>query len=78
MKLFKSNKKKYQLITESTWGKSRIDELVLEGTREEIHEYAKKGSFVWNKDDTELIGGFYTRSIDGYRNQTYKVIKKAK
>ena len=27
------------------------------------------------KDETELNGGFYTRSIDGYRNQTYKVIK---
>ena len=74
MKLF-NNKQKYQLITESSWGNSKIDELVLEGTREEIHAYAKQSSFAWNKDETELIGGFYTRSIDGYRNQTYKVIK---
>ena len=74
MKLFKKQIK-YQLITESSWGNSKIDELVLEGTKSEIDTYAKQSNFAWVKDDTQLLGGFYTRSIDGYRNETYKVIK---
>jgi hypothetical protein len=74
MKLF-SKPIKYQLITETTWGNSKIDELVLEGTRTDIETYAKKSKFVWNKDETQPIGGFYTRSIDGYRKQTYKIIE---
>ena len=74
MKLFKKPTT-YQLITETSWGNSKIDELVLEGTRTDIEAYAKKSEFVWNTDETQPIGGFYTRSIDGYRNKTYKVIK---
>lgn len=74
MKLFKKQQK-YRLITESSWGNSKIDELILEGTKAEIEEYAKQSNFAWVKNQDEPIGGFYTRSIDGYRNQTYKVIK---
>ena len=74
MKLFKKQTT-YQLITESSWGNSKINELVLEGTKSEIDTYAKQSNFAWVKDDTQPLGGFYTRSIDGYRNQIYKVIK---
>ena len=74
MRLFKKQQK-YQLVTESSWGNSKINELVFEGTKSEIEEYAKQSNFAWTHDDTSPIGGFYTRSIDGYRNQTYKVIK---
>jgi hypothetical protein len=74
MKLFKKPIK-YQLITENTWGNSKVDELVFEGTRADIEAYATKSEFVWNKDETQPIGGFYTRSIDGYRKQTYKIIE---
>ena len=75
MKLFKKQTT-YQLVTESSWGNSKINELVLEGTKSEIEEYAKQSNFAWIKDETEPIGGFYTRSIDGYREQKYKVTKK--
>lgn len=74
MKLFKKPTT-YQLITESSWGNSKIDELVLEGTKSEIDTYAKQSNFAWVKDATQPTGGFYTRSIDGYRSQTYKLIK---
>ena len=74
MKLFKKQTT-YQLVTESSWGNSKINELVLEGTKSEIEEYAKQSNFAWIKDETEPTGGFYARSIDGYRNQTYKIIK---
>tara|TARA_A100001037_G_scaffold244817_1_gene226005 strand:+ start:126713 stop:126943 length:231 start_codon:yes stop_codon:yes gene_type:complete len=74
MKFF-SKPIKYQLITQSTWGNSNIDELVFEGTRTDIEAYAKKSKFMWNEDDTQPTGGFYTRSIDGYRKKTYKIIE---
>jgi hypothetical protein len=76
MKLFKSNKKKYQLVTKNTWGNSEISELVLEGTEAEIKAYAKQSSFAWEADDSKTKGGYYTRSIDGYRTQTYEIIEK--
>tara|TARA_B100001057_G_scaffold459601_1_gene509914 strand:- start:3986 stop:4219 length:234 start_codon:yes stop_codon:yes gene_type:complete len=76
MKLFKSNKK-YQLVTKNTWGNSEISELVLEGTESEIKTYAKKASFAWEADDSKVGGGSFTRSIDGYRKQTYEIIEKA-
>lgn len=76
MKLFKSNKK-YQLVTKTTWGNTEISELVLEGTEAEIKAYAKKGSFAWEADDSKIGGGSFTRSIDGYRKQTYDIIEKA-
>lgn len=76
MKLFKSNKK-YQLVTKTTWGNTEISELVLEGTHAEIKAYAKKGSFAWEADDSKIGGGSFTRSIDGYRKQTYDIIEKA-
>ena len=75
MKLFKSNKK-YQLVTKNTWGNSEISELVLEGTEAEIKAYAKQSSFAWEADDSKTRGGYYTRSIDGYRKQTYDIIEK--
>jgi len=77
MKLFKSNKKKYQLVNKNTWGNTEISELVLEGTEAEIKAYAKKGSFAWEADDSKIGGGSFTRSIDGYRTQTYEIIEKA-
>jgi len=77
MKLFKSNKK-YQLVTKNTWGNSEIAELVIEGTEAEIKAYAKKSSFMWESDDSKTTGGFFTKSIDGYRKQTYEIIEKAK
>lgn len=76
MKLFKSNKKKYQLVTKNTWGNSEISELVLEGTEAEIKAYAKQSSFAWESDDSKTKGGYYIRSIDGYRTQTYDIIEK--
>jgi hypothetical protein len=76
MKLFKSNKKKYQLVTKNTWGNSEISELVLEGTEAEIKAYAKQSSFAWEADDSKTRGGYYTRSIDGYRKQTFDIIEK--
>lgn len=76
MKLFKSNKK-YQLVTKNTWGNSEISELVLEGTQAEIKAFAKKSSFAWEADDSKIGGGSFTRSIDGYRTQTYEIIEKA-
>ena len=75
MKLFKSNKK-YQLVTKNTWGNSEISELVLEGTEAEIKAFAKKSSFAWEADDSKTSGGYYTRSIDGYRKQTFDIIEK--
>ena len=75
MKLFKSNKK-YQLVTKNTWGNSEISELVLEGTEAEIKAYAKQSSFAWEADDSKTRGGYYTRSIDGYRKQTFDIIEK--
>ena len=75
MKLFKGNKK-FQLITKNTWGNSEISELVLEGTQAEIKAYAKQNSFAWEPDDSKVGGGFFTRSIDGYRKQTYVIIEK--
>ena len=77
MKLFNSNKKKYQLVTKNTWGNSEISELVLEGTHAEIKAYAKQCSFAWEPDDSKVGGGVFTRSIDGYRKQTYSIIEKA-
>ena len=77
MNLFKSNKKKYQLVTKNTWGNSEITELVLEGTQAEIKAFAKKSSFAWEADDSKVGGGSFTRSIDGYRKQTYDIIEKA-
>lgn len=76
MKLFKSNKKKYQLVTKNTWGNSEITELVLEGTQAEIKAFAKKSSFAWEADDSKIGGGSFSRSIDGYRKQTYDIIEK--
>jgi len=76
MKLFNSNKKKYQLVTKNIWGNSEITELVFEGTHAEIKAYAKQSSFAWEADDTKVGGGVFTRSIDGYRKQTYEIIKK--
>ena len=76
MKLFNSNKDKYQLVTKNTWGNSEITELVLEGTQAEIKAYAKQSSFAWEADDSKVGGGVFTRSIDGYRKQTYEIIKK--
>ena len=76
MKLFNSNKDKYQLVTKSTWGNSEITELVLEGTQAEIKAYARQSSFAWEADDSKVGGGVFTRSIDGYRKQTYEIIKK--
>jgi len=77
MKLFKSNKKTYQLVTKNTWGNSEITELVLEGTEAEIKAYAKQSSFAWETDDSKVGGGIFTKSIDGYRKQTYEIIEKA-
>lgn len=77
MKLFKSNKKKYQLVTKNTWGNSEITELVLEGTQAEIKAFAKKSAFAWEADDSKIGGGSFSRSIDGYRKQTYEIIEKA-
>ena len=76
MKLFNSNKDKYQLVTKNKWGNSEITELVLEGTKAEIKAYAKQSSFAWEADDTKVGGGVFTRSIDGYRKQIYEIIKK--
>lgn len=76
MKLFKNNKK-YQLVTNNTWGNTQVSELVLEGTEAEIKAYAKKSSFAWEEDKSKSHGGYYTRSIDGYRKQTYDIIEKA-
>ena len=77
MKLFNNNKKKYQLVTKNTWGNSEITELVLEGTQAEIKAYAKQSSFAWEADDSKIGGGVFTRSIDGYRKQTYEIIQKS-
>ena len=77
MKLFNSNKK-YQLVTKNTWGNSEVSELVLEGTQAEIKAYAKKNAFAWEPDNSKIGGGSFTRSIDGYRKQTYEIIEKAK
>jgi hypothetical protein len=77
MKLFKSNKK-YQLVTNNTWGNTEVSELVLEGTESEIKAYAKKSSFAWVEDSTKPRGGYFTRSIDGYRKQDYEIIEKVK
>ena len=76
MKLFNSNKK-YQLVTKNTWGNSEVSELVLEGTQAEIKAYAKQSAFAWEPDDSKVGGGVFTRSIDGYRKQTYAIIEKA-
>ena len=75
MKLFKNNKK-YQLVTKNTWGNTEISELVLEGTEAEIKAYAKQSAFAWEADDSKIGGGYFTRSIDGYRKQTYDIIEK--
>ena len=43
-------------------------ELVLEGTRSDIELYASKNGLVWQTDKSEDVGGFYQKSIDGYRS----------
>ena len=72
MKLFNSNKK-YQLVTKNTWGNSAG-----KGTQAEIKAYAKQNAFAWEPDDSKIGGGSFSRSIDGYRKQTYEIIEKAK
>ena len=75
MKLF-SKPIKYQLITNTTWGNYvDVPEVVAEGTRTDIEAYAKKSKFVWNKDESKPTGGYYTRSIDGYRKKIYNIIE---
>lgn len=73
MKLF-NKKEKYELYTYSTWGNYRdVDEVVLEGSKAEIQEYAKKAKFVWHEDSSRPSGGYYSKSIDGYREKTYEI-----
>lgn len=77
MKLFKS-KKKYKLVTFDTWGNFTENvEMVLEGTRSDIELYASKNGLVWQTDTLEQNGGFYQKSIDGYRSQKFKIIEVA-
>ena len=76
MKLFKS-KEKYELYTYSSWGNYRdVDEVVLEGSKAEIKEYAKKAEFVWHEDASRPNGGYYSKSIDGYREKIYEIRNK--
>lgn len=75
MKLFKS-KKKYKLVTFDTWGNYMENvETVLKGTRSDIELYASKNGLVWQTDTSEQNGGFYQKSIDGYRSQKFKIIE---
>lgn len=75
MKLFKS-KKKYKLVTFDTWGNYTENvEMVLEGTQSDIELYASKNGLVWQTDTSEQNGGFYQKSIDGYRSQKFKIIE---
>jgi len=76
MKLFK-NKEKYELYTFSSWGNYRdVEEVVIEGSKTEIQEYAKKAEFVWHEDASRSSGGYYSKSIDGYREKTYEIRTK--
>ena len=73
MKLF-NKKEKYELYTYSLWGNYRdVDEVVLKGSKAEIQEYAKKAKFVWHEDSSRPSGGYYSKSIDGYREKTYEI-----
>tara|TARA_B100002019_G_scaffold161320_1_gene139171 strand:+ start:1701 stop:1934 length:234 start_codon:yes stop_codon:yes gene_type:complete len=76
MKLFRS-KEKFELFTQSQWEtQNESEEVVLSGTKSEITEYAKKAGFVWHEDESYSIGGYYTKSIDGYRKRIYQVRKR--
>jgi hypothetical protein len=75
MKLFK-DKKKYKLVTHDSWGNYTENvELVLKGTKLEIESYAEKNGLTWQNDKNEQTGGFYQKSIDGYRSQKFKIIE---
>jgi hypothetical protein len=75
MKLFNTKGNIYELYTDEMWGGDNSEEVVIEGTKAEITEYAKKAEFVWHEDASRPNGGFYTKSIDGYREKTYEVRK---
>ena len=77
MKFFgKEKKKKYQLITDTNWGNYvDVHEVVIEGSRREISAYAKKSKFKWTPQDKKPLGGYYVRSIDGYRKKIYNIIE---
>jgi hypothetical protein len=73
--LFASNKKKFKLIAYASWGNYRdISEVVLEGTMQEIKNYATKNALIWESNENAPNGGIYVKSIDGYRSKTFDVI----
>ena len=75
MKLFK-DKNKYKLVTYDSWGNYMENvEIVLEGTKLQIESYAEKNGLNWKKDKNEQMGGYYQKSIDGYRSQKFKIIE---
>ncbi len=73
MKLFNPKGKVYELYTNETWGGTITQEVVLKGTKQEIQEYAEQVGFVWNDDSSKIMGGFYSKGIDGYRKKTYEL-----
>ena len=65
------------MYTYSTWGNYRdVDEVVLSGSKSEIKEYAKKAEFVWHEDASRPNGGYYSKSIDGYREKNLRTAKQ--
>ena len=63
MKLF-NKKEKYELYTYSSWGNYRdVDEVVLEGSKAEIKEYAKKAEFVWHEDASRLMVDIIVKAL---------------
>jgi|TARA_A200000159_G_C7285001_1_gene323162 hypothetical protein len=73
MKLFNTKGNIYELYTDETWGGDNSEEVVIKGTKKEIQEYAEKVGFVWNKDSSKIMGGFYSKGIDGYRQKNYQL-----
>jgi hypothetical protein len=76
MKLFKQ-KKEYELFTHATWGSyNELEEIVLSGSQKEIENYAKQAEFVWKEDKSRPTGGYFVKTIDGYRDKIYEIRSK--
>lgn len=76
MKLFKPSKnKKYNLVAYTMWRNYKdVSEIVMTGSLEEIHAYAKKNDLVWEQNSHAPNGGNFHKSIDGYRSTTFDVL----
>ena len=77
MKLFKS-REQYELVTLSEWGdQTSNEEIIITGTKHEIDDYAKTANFTWRVDKSNLFGGYFVKTIDGYRETKFELRKKS-